>query len=144
MIEIADLPHFLAAINISTVCVLTIGYVLIRRGNRPAHRAFMITALVLAVIFLIIYTIYHANSGLAKFGGTGPVRTFYFSLLLVHVTMAAVSAVLIPWTATRALRQRFPLHKKLARWTLPIWFFVSASGVVIYIMAVHIYPWTGA
>jgi len=144
MIENADLPHILAAINITTACILTIAFIMIKRGNREAHRAFMITALVLGVIFLIVYTIYHANSGLAKFGGVGPVRTFYFTLLLAHVTMAVVSVVLIPWTAIRGLRQRFSHHKKIARWTLPIWFFVSVSGVVIYIMTIHIYPWTGA
>jgi len=144
VIENADLPHVLAAINMATVVVLAAGYRFIRSDNRGAHKKCMLSALALGVAFLVVYTIYHANSGLAKFGGEGPVRTAYFTLLIVHVIMAMIAVILIPITAFKALRGRFDFHKRIARWAMPVWLFVSASGVIIYVMAVHIYPWSGA
>jgi putative membrane protein len=142
--ENADLPHLLAAINLTTTLVLLAGYYFIRQKNSVAHKRCMISALGLGVAFLIIYIIYHANAGLAKFGGEGFVRTVYFSILIVHIIMAVVAMALVPATAFAALRGAFKRHLRLARWTLPIWLFVSVSGVVIYVMAVHVYPWSGA
>ena len=143
MIENADLPHILAVINMTTILVLAAGYRLIRRENRDAHKKCMLTALALGVAFLVIYTIYHANAGLAKFGGEGLIRYAYFTLLLIHVLIAMISLVLIPVTAFFALWGRTAVHARFARWTLPLWLFVSVSGVIIYVMAVHIYPWSG-
>jgi len=143
MIEIASLPHVLAAINSLTVLVLLAGYVFIRRGERERHRACMLGAVALALLFLVIYVIYHANSGLAKFGGEGWVRPFYFSILIAHVIGAVALVPLVPIILVRALKERFDGHKRLARWTWPLWMYVSASGVVVYAMAIHIYPYTG-
>lgn len=141
--EIADLPHVLAAINTTTAFVLMAGYYYIRQKNRVAHKKCMVSALLLGATFLVIYIYYHANAGLAKFGGEGTVRTVYFSILIVHIIMALFAMGLVPVTAFIALRGNFKRHARLARWALPVWLFVSASGVVIYAMAVHIYPWTG-
>jgi len=143
MIEITSLPHVLAAINSLTVLVLLAGYVFIRRGERERHRACMLGAVGLALLFLVIYVIYHANSGLAKFGGEGWVRPLYFSILIAHVIGAVVLVPLVPIILVRALKERFDGHKRLARWTWPLWMYVSASGVVVYAMAIHIYPYTG-
>ncbi len=144
MIENADLPHLLAAINMTTVVVLAAGYRFISKDNRDAHKKCMAAALALGVTFLVIYIIYHANSGLARFGGEGMVRYVYFSILIIHVFCAMIAAVVIPATAFLAIRGRYAAHRKIARWAMPLWLFVSASGVTIYIMAVHIYPWGGA
>ncbi len=127
----------------TTVLVLVAGYRFIRKDNRRAHKRCMLGALALGAAFLVVYAIYHANSGLAKFGGTGQVRYVYFTLLITHVLMALMAFFLVPATAFLALSGRIPLHARLARWTLPLWLFVSASGVIIYIMAIHIYPWNG-
>jgi putative membrane protein len=88
----------------------------------------------------VVYFVYHAFAGLAKFGGHGAIRPIYFTLLAVHVAMAFVVAVLVPLTFYNALMQRFATHKRLARVTFPAWLFVAASGLVVYAMAVHLYP----
>ncbi len=144
VVAVPDLPHILAILNGSTVVLLIGGYVNIRRGRRQAHKAFMLGAVGVAAAFLVIYLYYHANAGLARFGGTGMVRPIYFTILIAHVLGAAVIAVMVPWTLVRALRGRFEAHKKMARWTLPLWLYVSISGLVVYVMAVHIYPYTGS
>jgi len=141
--EISDLPHLLAAINTTTTLVLIAGYSFIRQKNRAAHKRCMVSALLLGATFLAVYIYYHANAGLAKFGGEGSIRTVYFSILVVHIIMALFAMGLVPATAFIALRGNFKRHARLARWTLPVWLFVSVSGVVIYAMAVHLYPWTG-
>ena len=137
------LPHVLAAINGSTVVVLVAGFAYIRGGDIRHHRACMITAVGLAVLFLIIYIYYHLNAGLAKFGGKGFIRTVYFTILALHVAGAVALVALVPVTFLRALRERFDRHKRLARWTWPLWFYVSSSGLVVYVMALHIYPYNG-
>ncbi len=103
----------------------------------------MMTAVGLAVLFLIIYIYYHLNAGLAKFGGEGAIRTVYFTILILHVVGALVITPLVPITFFRALRERFDRHKRLARWTWPLWLYVSSSGLVVYVMALHIYPYDG-
>jgi len=140
MLQITELPHVNAALNGATIAFLAAGLAFIRTGRRAEHRACMIGALSVSVAFLVSYLIYHFNAGLAKFGGEGIVRPVYFTLLIIHIAIAAVITPLVPITAYRALRGRFERHKRIARWTWPLWMFVAISGIVVYVMAVHIYP----
>lgn len=140
----SDLPHVLAVINAATIVVLLFGYSRIRAGNRDAHRLTMMVAGALGVAFLAIYFYYHASAGLAKFGGAGVIRPIYFTLLAIHVLMAVFAAVLAPAAVFLTLKQRFDRHRRLARWALPIWLFVSVSGLLVYAMAVHLYPYQTA
>ncbi|SUS03801.1 conserved membrane hypothetical protein [uncultured Defluviicoccus sp.] len=139
-IEIADLPHVNAALNAVTIVFLAAGFAFIRGGNRAWHRAAMMAALAASAGFLISYLIYHFNSGLAKFGGEGIIRPIYFSILIAHVLIAVVITALVPITVWRALSGRFEQHRRLARWTWPLWMYVAVSGVVVYVMAVHLFP----
>lgn len=141
MIAIADLPHVNAAFNAISVVFLTAGYVFIRRGDRRRHRAAMIGALVASAAFLVTYLIYHFNAGLAKFGGVGMIRPIYFAILIAHVLIAIVITALVPVTVWRAFSGDFAAHRRLARWTWPLWMYVAVSGVVVYVMAVHLYPY---
>ncbi len=143
-LAISELPHVLAVINAATIATLLYGYALIREGNRASHRKAMIVAGALGVAFLAIYFYYHASAGLAKFGGEGAIRPVYFTLLAIHVLMAAIAAVLAPVAIVLALKDRFARHRHFARWALPVWLFVSASGLAVYAMAVHLYPYHGA
>ena len=140
MPEILDLPHINAALNGLSALILCVGYYFIRHGERTKHRACMIAALSVSAAFLVTYLIYKANSGFAKFGGEGFIRPIYFSILLVHVVCAIAIVPMVPITLYRALTGQFDRHRKIARWTFPIWFFVGISGVVVYIMAIHLYP----
>lgn len=140
MVAIHDLPHVLAAINAATIVALTYAYSRIRVRDREGHRRMMTVAIGLGIAFLAVYLVYHASAGLAKFGGYGPIRPIYFTLLAVHVALAFVVAVLVPLTYFNAMKQRFATHRRLARVTLPLWLFVAASGLVVYLMAVHLYP----
>ena len=140
MIAIRDLPHVLAVINAATIVVLLRAYSLIRARDREGHRRTMFVAIGLGVAFLAVYLVYHAFAGLAKFGGHGAIRPIYFTLLAVHVVMAFVVAVLVPITFYNAVMQRFAVHRRFARVTMPAWLFVAVSGLVVYVMAVHLYP----
>jgi uncharacterized membrane protein YozB (DUF420 family) len=111
-----------------------VGYVLIRSGRRVAHQRLMLAAFASSVLFLASYLIYHAQVGSVRFQGTGPVRTVYFTILLTHTVLAAAVPFLAVITLTRGLRGRFERHVAIARWTLPIWLYVSITGVVIYLM----------
>ena len=144
MPAVADLPHVTASLNLLAAVLLTAGYVSIRQGRRERHRACMLGAVTASVLFLIVYLIYHANSGLARFGGEGWIRPTYFTILAAHVVIAIVITPLVPMTLYRALRGRFDGHRRLARWTWPLWIYVSVSGVVVYVMAIHLYPAAGA
>ena len=128
MIAIRDLPHVLAVINAATIVVLLRAYSLIRARDRDGHRRTMFVAIGLGVAFLAVYLVYHAFAGLAKFGGYGPIRPIYFTLLAVHVLMAFVVAVLVPITFYNAMKQRFATHRRFARVTMPAWLFVAVSG----------------
>lgn len=141
---ISDLPHLIAALNALSVAFLTVGYVFIRRGDWRRHRAMMIGALAASAAFLVIYVIYKANSGFAKFGGEGVVRTVYFTILAIHVAGAIAITGLVPVVVWRAFRGAFERHRAIARITWPLWMFVGISGVVVYVMTVHLYPHTGA
>jgi len=141
MIEVGQLPHVIAALNGVSAVLLGAGYFFIRRNDRRRHRACMIAALVASAAFLVVYVIYKYNSGFAKFGGEGIIRPVYFTILIVHVIGAIAITPLVPVTVYRALRGRFEQHRRLARWTWPLWFGVGITGVVVYIMAVHLYPY---
>jgi len=135
-----DLTHVLAVLNAATIVALTYAYRRIRAEDREGHRRAMLVAIGIGAAFLAVYLVYHAFAGLAKFGGVGPIRPIYFTLLAVHVVMALVVAVLVPLTVYNALAGRFSVHRRFARVTFPLWMFVAVSGLVVYVMAVHLYP----
>ena len=141
--DVQMLVHSNALLNGVTVIFLGLGYYFTKSGDRAKHRAMMISALVASALFLVSYVIYKLNSGFAKFGGEGMIRPIYFTILIVHVMGAIAIVPLVPITAIRALRERFDLHKKIARITWPLWMYVGISGVVVYVMAVHLYPYQG-
>lgn len=138
--DVQDLTHVNAALNALSVCFLILGYRFIRSGEREKHKICMLMAIAVSGLFLVGYVIYKANSGFAKFGGEGAIRIFYFSLLAVHVVGAIAILPLVPLTLYRALKGNFDKHKRIARITWPIWMFVGVSGVVVYVMAVRLYP----
>ena len=129
-----DLPTLNAVLNALSTVLLSVGYLLIRRQKIAAHRAVMIAALVSSALFLTSYLVYHAQVGSVRFPGQGGVRTLYLSILLTHTVLAAAVPVLALITLSRALRRRFPAHRRIARWTLPIWLYVSVTGIVVYWM----------
>lgn len=134
------LPHVIAFINAATILVLGYGYSRIRAGDRQGHRRTMYWAIALGALFITVYLTYHALAGLAKFGGVGQVRVVYFTLLVAHIVIAALAAVVVPVAIACALRGRLAMHRRIARFALPMWMFVSASGLIVYVMTVHIYP----
>ena len=129
-----DLPAVNATLNAISAVLLTIGYVLIRKRRIEQHRKFMIAAFAVSVLFLICYLIYHANVGSRRFTAEGPVRTVYFFLLITHIILAAFVPPLAIITLVRGLRERYDAHARLARWTWPIWMYVSVTGVIVYLM----------
>lgn len=134
MLDVYDLPALNAALNsLSTVLLIT-GWFLIRNRKIAAHRAVMITALVTSSLFLTSYLIYHAQVGSVPFRGQGPIRTVYFAILITHTILAATVPFLAAITVWRAYKKRFDRHRAIARWTLPIWLYVSATGVIVYLM----------
>lgn len=143
MLAVNELPHLNAALNGVTICFLSAGYYFIRSGDRQRHRLCMLSAAVVSAAFLVSYLIYHFNSGLAKFGGEGVIRPIYFTILIAHVLIAVVITPLVPLTLYRALAGQFDRHRRLAHWTWPLWMYVAVSGVVVYVMAVHLYPYAG-
>lgn len=140
MIDVAALPRVNALLNAVSGTLLVCGYVFIRRRRVTAHKVCMVSAFLLSVIFLASYLYYQARHGPAPFGGEGWVRALYFSILIPHTLLAATIPPLALATLYRAWREQFDRHKRLARWTLPIWLFVSFTGVVIYWMLFHLYP----
>ncbi|HXV18168.1 MAG TPA: DUF420 domain-containing protein, partial [Gemmatimonadaceae bacterium] len=111
----------------------------IKRGNMDAHRRTMIAAVCTSSLFLICYLYYHSQVGSVRFQGTGWSRPVYFSILLTHTILAAATVPLVLVTLTRGLRARFALHRKIARWTFPVWLYVSVTGVIIYLMLYHLF-----
>lgn len=125
---------FNAVINSVVTVLLAAGLVSVRLGKYRLHKRIMLTALVLSALFLVSYVCHHLFAGDTKFGGTGPIRYFYFIILITHIFLAAIILPFILYTAYRALISEFPQHKKLARITWPIWFYVSATGVLVYLL----------
>jgi len=134
MLDVHSLPALNATLNATAAVLLVTGYGLIRNRRFVAHRNVMTAALVCSVLFLTSYLIYHAQVGSVRFPGHGAPRTVYLAILLTHTILAATVPFLAGVTVVRAWRRRFPQHKRLARWTLPIWLYVSVTGVVVYWM----------
>ena len=131
---VSDLPAVNATLNAVAAVLLATGWILIRRGRFRAHRAVMITAFCTSVLFLISYLTYHAHIGSKHFPGTGAIRVVYFTILLTHTVLAAAIAPLVLVTLSRGLSARYDRHRAIARWTLPLWMYVSVTGVVVYYM----------
>lgn len=129
-----------AVLNAISTVLLIVGWIAIRRGNWRAHRALMVAAFLVSAVFLVCYLAYHWIVGHVPFTGQGPVRVVYFTILLTHVLLAAVVPVLALRMFFLAFRGRLDAHKRLGRITLPIWLYVSVTGVVIYAMLYHLYP----
>lgn len=132
--SLSSLPTLNATLNATSAVLLTIGWFLIRSGRIDAHRRCMIAACTTSSLFLISYVVYHAQVGSKPFPGTGVMRTIYFSILIPHVVLAAVVLPMAIVTLTRGLRRHYDRHRRLARWTLPVWLFVSVTGVIVYLM----------
>jgi uncharacterized membrane protein YozB (DUF420 family) len=125
-------------LNATSAVLLVIGYALIRRRRIRAHRAVMLAALGVSTLFLISYLVYHANVGSRPFPGRGTIRGVYFFILITHVILAALIVPMALVTLSRALREQFDRHASLARWTLPLWLYVSLTGVIVYVMLYRI------
>jgi uncharacterized membrane protein YozB (DUF420 family) len=132
--KFGNLPALNATLNATCAVLLTIGWILIRRGRWRQHRAVMITAFCTSVLFLISYLTYHARIGSKHFPGQGPIRTVYFTILITHTILAVTIVPLVLVTLSRGLSSRFDRHRAIARWTLPLWMYVSVTGVVVYFM----------
>jgi putative membrane protein len=139
VISIADLPALNATLNAIAAVLLVIGYVEIRRGRVRQHRRAMLGAFAVSALFLASYLTYHANAGSRPFPGSGPIRAVYFAILITHIVLAAAILPLAIVTLSLGLRARFDRHVPLARWTLPIWLYVSITGVLVYLMLYQMY-----
>lgn len=140
MIKLHDLPTVNAVLNGTAAVLLLWGYTLIRRKKIAQHRRVMLSAFAVSVVFLVCYLIYHFQVGSVKFPRPGWVRNVYWTILFTHTVLAATVPFLAVITLTRALRGKFAEHRKIARWTFPIWLYVSVTGVIVYLMLYHIYP----
>ena len=134
MLPVSSLPGINAALNTISALFLGAGYLFIRQKWVAAHRFCMLSAVVTSAVFLISYLAYHFQVGSVPFEGQGWIRVVYFSILISHTVLAVAVVPLVLWTLVQAFRGRFDRHRLIARWTLPIWFYVSVTGVVVYWM----------
>jgi putative membrane protein len=134
MVSVHDLPAVNASLNALAGVLLVIGYVLIRARRIEQHRRVMIAAFATSTLFLVFYLVYHAQVGSVPFTRQGFVRPLYFSILITHVFLAAGVLPLALLTLSRGLQGRYPKHRAIARWTLPIWLYVSVTGVLVYVL----------
>jgi putative membrane protein len=134
------LPHLNAGLNAASLALLLVGFYFIRRGNVRAHRAAMVAALSVSGLFLVSYVVYHYNYGSVRFTGQGLVRPVYFFILITHIILAAAIVPLVLLTVARAARGDFARHRRIARWTYPLWVYVSVTGVLVYLMLYRLYP----
>ncbi len=141
MIPLAAFPALNASLNFLTACLLLTGHAFMRRGQVARHRATMLTAFATSMLFLACYLWYHAHVGSKPYPGTGWPRRAYLAILLSHTVLAAAVPPLAIVTLTRGLRGRIPEHRRVARWTYPIWLYVSATGVLIWLLLYR--PWQG-
>jgi uncharacterized membrane protein YozB (DUF420 family) len=136
----ADLPAVNASLNALSAIFLVTGYVLIKRGERTLHKRAMLGALVTSTLFLACYVTYHYGIGGSRpFPGVGPIRVVYYVILLTHVVLAMTILPLALITTARGLKSQFDRHVRIARWTLPVWLYVSVTGVVVYLMLYRLY-----
>jgi uncharacterized membrane protein YozB (DUF420 family) len=133
-VSVTDLPAVNAALNSTCAVLLVIGWFLIRRGRIAQHRAVMIAAFTTSCMFLVSYLIYHAQVGSVRFTGQGTIRVVYFTILLTHTVLAAAIVPLVLVTLSRGLKRQDVRHRAIARWTMPIWLYVSITGVIVYLM----------
>ncbi len=138
-LQLSDFPAIDANLNAASVVLLTLGYFFIRRKRILAHKICMLSAFGTSSLFLVCYLWYHAHHGVTRFAGQGMIRPVYLTLLGSHTVLAVVIVPLVFTTLYRAWRKRFDLHKRVARWTLPIWLYVSITGVVVYWMLYRLY-----
>ena len=132
--SVTDLPALNATLNATCAILLVIGWVLIKRGRIRQHRAVMIAAVSVSALFLVSYLVYHAQVGSVRFTRTGPIRTVYFTVLLTHTVLAAAIVPMVLVTLWRGLAGKYDPHRRIARWTMPIWLYVSITGVIVYLM----------
>ena len=132
--SVSDLPALNATLNATCAVLLTIGWTLIRRGRVDLHKKVMIAAFCTSVVFLVSYLIYHAQVGSVRFTKEGPIRIVYFTILLTHTVLAAVIVPMVLMTLSRGLKRQDVRHRAIARWTMPLWLYVSVTGVVVYLM----------
>jgi uncharacterized membrane protein YozB (DUF420 family) len=137
---ISYLPHLNACLNSTSALLLFSGYTFIRKRNVVAHRACQIAALAISILFLASYLTYHFNHGTTRFQGTGFARPLYFTILTSHTILAMVIVPLVILTFYRAFRGDFVRHRKIAKITLPLWLYVSITGVIVYLMLYQVYP----
>jgi putative membrane protein len=138
-VTVSDLPALNATLNGTAAVLLGIGWTLIRRGRIAQHRAVMIAAFCTSVLFLISYLTYHAQIGSKPFQGQGGIRIVYFAILLTHTVLAVAIVPLVLITLSRGLKRNDARHRAIARWTLPLWMYVSITGVIVYLMLYRIY-----
>ena len=140
--SVSFLPTFNAMLNATSGILIVIGFILIRRRRIAAHRACMIGAVTCSSLFLISYLVYHVGfgAGVTRFAGTGLVRTAYHTILISHTILAVTVVPFVIVTLKRALGGDFLRHRRVARWTFPIWLYVSVTGVIVYLMLYHLYP----
>ena len=129
-----DLPAVNATLNATSGVLLLVGYLLIRARRIRQHRLVMIAAFIASSLFLVCYVVYHAQVGSVRFTRQGFVRPLYFTILITHVTLAAAVLPLAILTLSRGLKSRYPEHRRIARWTFPIWMYVSVTGVLVYVL----------
>jgi len=134
------LPPLQAGLNILAALLLTSGYFFIRKQNRLAHRRCMVSALFVSSLFTVSYLYYHSQVGNVAFAGEGLIRPVYFTLLTSHIFLAALIIPMVLTTVWRIFQKQTERHRRLARWTLPVWLYVSVTGIMIYVMAFHLYP----
>lgn len=138
---IQDFPALNASLNATSALLMTAGYVFIRTRRIAAHRACMLGAVIVSTVFLVSYVIYHARKGEpTRFGGTGAIRAVYFAMLLSHILLAMAIVPLVLRTVFLALKGQFEKHRKWARWTFPIWYYVSVTGVLVYFFLYRWWP----
>jgi putative membrane protein len=144
LLPLSSLPAVNASLNGASAAFLVLGYIFIRRHKILLHRICMLAAFACSTVFLGFYLYFHFHAGLIRFGGQGWIRPVYFTLLTSHTILAATIVPLVLITLTRALRNKFDRHRAIARWTLPLWFYVSVTGVVIYWLLYIAYKPIGA
>ena len=138
--SISDFPALNATLNATSAILLVLGWRAVKRREIERHRRLMIAAALVSAAFLVCYLVYHARVGSVRFTATGPPRTIYFAILITHTILAAAIVPLVLRTLFLGLKRRDERHRRIARWTFPLWLYVSVTGVVIYLMLYRIYP----